>query len=244
MTSTRREGKGDLLEHLHRQYNAYPTEIAVAGKRLRFLKAKEIEGALDGVCLGEDGSPEFPFWLKIWEASVVLANFLSRIPQDDNKEWLEVGAGMGVAGIFSAAFGHRMTITDHNEEALKFARANATLNGLENIKFALLDWTRSTAANQFDYIIGSEVVYREDLFEPLMQVFRSSLLPGGYIFLAGDVRRKSPLKFFDMLRDDFEIERSSHTLRTQDEAYVIGLYRLRFRQVSNLSERNRKTHAD
>ena len=219
----------ELLEHLHRQYNTYSTEIAVAGKRLKFLQAKEIEGALDGVCLGESGSAEFPFWLKIWEASLVLASFLSHVPYDDNKEWLEVGAGMGVAGIFAAAFGHRMTITDHNEDALKFARANATLNGLENIKFALLDWNRPAVANQYDYIIGSEVIYREDLFEPLMQVFKSLLSPGGTVFLAGDVRRKSPLKFFDMLRRDFEIERSSRTLRAQDEAYVISLYRLHFR---------------
>jgi len=230
MNSTSQKGESDLLKTLHRQYNTYPTEIAVAGKRLKFLQANEIEGALDGVCLGESGSAEFPFWLKIWEASVVLANFLSHIPQDDNKEWLEVGAGMGVAGIFTAAFGHKMTITDHNEDAIKFARANATLNGLENIEFALLDWTRPTVANQYDYIIGSEVIYKEDLFEPLMHVFKSLLLPGGTIFLAGDVRRKSPLRFFDMLRRDFEIERSSHTLRAQDEVYVIGLYRLRFRK--------------
>ena len=225
----KREGKGHLLEALHRQYNTYPTEIAVAGRRLKFLQAKEIEGALDGVCLGESGSAEFPFWLKIWEASLVLANFLSHIPKDDNKEWLEIGAGMGVAGIFAAAFGHRITITDHNEDALKFAWANATLNGLENIEFALLDWNRPTVGNQYDYIIGSEVIYKDELFEPLMQVFQSLLLPGGTIFLAGDVRRKSPLRFFDMLRPDFEIERSSHTLRSQDEAYVIGLYRLHFR---------------
>jgi predicted nicotinamide N-methyase len=229
MNSRRQKAKGDLAEALHRQYNTYSTEIAVAGKRLQFLQAKEIESALDSVCIGEEGSAEFPFWLKIWEASVVLANFLSRIPKDDNEEWLEIGAGMGVAGIFAAAFGHRTTITDYNEDAIKFAQANATLNGLENIKFALLDWTRPTVANQYDYIIGSEVIYKDDLFDPLMQLFKTLLSPGGTIFLAGDVRRRSPLKFFDMLRPDFKIERSSHILRTQDEAYVIGLYRLRFR---------------
>ena len=221
--------KDELLEHLHQQYNTYTTEIAVAGKRLKFLKAKEIEGALDGVSLVEEGSVEFPFWLKIWEASVVLANFLSSIPSDGDKEWLEVGAGMGVAGIFAAAFGHRVTITDHNEDAIRFARANASLNGLENIKFALLDWNQPTIDNKYDYIIGSEVIYKEELFKPLMHVFKSLLLPEGTIFLAGDVRRRSPLKFFDILRHDFKIDRSSHTLRAGNEAFEMGLYRLRFR---------------
>lgn len=227
--SKKDKDKADLAQALHRQYNTYPTEIAVAGKRLKFFQTKEIESALDGVCIGEDGSVEFPFWLKIWEASVVLANFLSRIPKDDDKKWLEIGAGMGVSGIFAAAFGHRITITDYNQDAIKFARANAALNGLENIDFALLDWTQPTVANQYDYIIGSEVIYKDELFDPLMKLFKILLSPQGTIFLAGDVRRRSPLKFFDMLKTDFEIGRSSHTLRTQDEAYMIGLYRLRFR---------------
>ena len=231
MNSPKHEKTGVLLEHLHRQYDTYQPEIAVAGKRLKFLRAKEIECALDGVCLGEEGSAEFPFWLKIWEASLVLANFLSRIRQDDSKEWLEIGAGMGVTGIFAAAFGHRITITDHNEDALRFARANAALNGLENVKFALLDWTRPTVAGKYDYIIGSEVIYKDNLLEPLMWLFKSMLLPEGTIFLAGDVRRKSPLSFFDTLKSDFKIGTSSHTLRAQDKAHVIGLYRLHFRQA-------------
>ena len=137
-----------LLETLRQQYGTYQTEIAVGDKRLKFLQANEIEGALDGVSLGGNGLAEFPFWLKIWESSVVLAHFLSQIPKDDDKQWLELGAGMGVAGIFVAAFGHNVTITDNHEEALKFARANALLNGLEHIKIALLDWNRPDVANQ------------------------------------------------------------------------------------------------
>jgi len=89
VNTSNEKGKDELLKHLHQQYNTYTTEIAVAGKRLKFLKAKEIEGALNGVSLTEEGSVEFPFWLKIWEASVVLANFLSSIPSDGDKEWLE-----------------------------------------------------------------------------------------------------------------------------------------------------------
>ena len=227
----RKDEKTDnLLDALDRQYNTRTTEIAVAGKRLKFLQANEIEGALDGVCLGEEGAHEFPFWLKIWEASVVLANFLSSVPADDDKKWLEIGAGMGVAGIFAAAFGHTVTITDYSEDAMKFARANAALNGLENITFALMNWNRPSISTRYDYIIGSEVVYKEALFEPLARVFKTLLLPGGTIFLAGDVTRKSPAKFFDMLSPDFEIAESSHALRTRDEAYMIGLYRLRFRE--------------
>ena len=219
-----------LLETLRQQYGTYQTEIAVGDKRLKFLKANEIEGALDGVSLGGNGLAEFPFWLKIWESSVVLAHFLSQIPKDDDKQWLELGAGMGVAGIFVAAFGHNVTITDNHEEALKFARANALLNGLEHIKIALLDWNRPDVANQYHYVIGSEVVYKEELFEPLMKVLKTSLLPGGTIFLAGDISRKSLLEFFDMLKNDFEISASCHTLRAEEKCHMIGLYRLRFLQ--------------
>ncbi|RLB91320.1 MAG: methyltransferase [Deltaproteobacteria bacterium] len=223
------ESMRNILEELQKQYSTSITEIAVAGKRLKFLQANKIDGALEGVHLGETGSAEFPFWLKIWEASVVLANFLSSIQKDKKREWVEIGAGMGVAGIFAAAFGHRVTITDHHAEALKFARANAALNNLKGVRFALLDWEHLTTRNRYDYIIGSEVVYTEKLFEPLMQLFKSLLLPDGTIFLAGDVTRRSPLKFFNMLKDDFYIQKNSTTLRSQDQTYVIDLYRLRFR---------------
>ena len=216
----------DLLASLQQEYHTCSTEIAVAGKRLNFLQAKEIEKALDSVSLDRSGLAAFPFWLKIWEASVLLAHFLCHFPKNDNKKWLEIGAGMGIAVIFASAFGHRITITDYQEEALKFARANAALNGLENIQFALLDWKQPAIIDKYDYIIGSEVVYNEDLFEPLSQLFQTLLLPGGTIFLAGDRTRKSLPKLCKMLKQAFEVEKKSHTLRAQDEAYVIDLYRL------------------
>ena len=49
------------------------------------------------------------FWVKIWEASIALTDHLIHMGLGTEKEILEVGAGMGVTGLFLAAFGQNIS---------------------------------------------------------------------------------------------------------------------------------------
>ena len=53
---------------------------------------------------------------------------------------LEIGAGMGVVGLFMGACGYRVTITDFDEEVLELLRLNAAHNGLDTVSVRKLDW--------------------------------------------------------------------------------------------------------
>jgi len=56
----------------------------------------------------------------------------------NNSECLEIGAGIGVAGLFAAAFGYEVTITDIDEYALLFARRLASGVVKTNISFLFM----------------------------------------------------------------------------------------------------------
>lgn len=82
---------------------------------------------------------------------------------------LELGAGTGVASIFAATRGARVTLTDGCAEALELAQLNAARNGVE-VSVQLLDWFKGTlnSSNSFDMVIAADVVYDDDATTALM----------------------------------------------------------------------------
>jgi methylase of polypeptide subunit release factors len=155
---------------------------------------------------GEEYIENFPFWVKIWEASVVLADHLVRLGLGKKKEILEIGAGMGVTGLFLGAFGHTVTVTDYEEEALELLRMNAEHNGLHNVSVKKLDWNKPDLSGKYDVICGSELVYNERCIKPIINLFQKYLRPDGVIYLAHDLERMCMVKFIGMVPGRFEIE--------------------------------------
>ena len=91
----------------HKQYETDVSPLAVGDHRFKFFVPKSLDPFLDK----EDVFKEFPLWSKIWEASIVLANHLAAMPVDPKKHLLEIGCGIGVAGIVASRCGHRV---DHD----------------------------------------------------------------------------------------------------------------------------------
>ena len=168
---------------------------------------------------------EFPFWARIWEAAIVLADFVATLIPP--KRILEIGAGLGVPGLVAAAFGHEVTLTDHEEEPLEIIRRSAQANRL-SVTVAKLDWFKPEDFGEFEVIIGAEVVYAGRFFQPLFDLFRHYLLPGGEIYLAHDRERLRVLApFLKMAENQFEVATSVRRLRSGEDQYEIVLNRLR-----------------
>ena len=88
----------------------------------------------------QDIFQNFPLWIKIWEASLVLAEYLAGMEAEEGKRLLEIGCGIGVVGIVASSFGHHLTMTEYNQDALNFARANALLNEASSLETRTLEW--------------------------------------------------------------------------------------------------------
>lgn len=216
----------EIYARLRAKYQLGFESLTINSRRFRFLNVTDLSPFIEGKNPMLSPS-EFPFWVKIWEASMVLAEFLAHIKAAPPKRVLELGAGLGVSGLVAASFGHEVTITDLEEEVLDFPRISASVNGCKNVHFSRLDWlSPSDELGQFDLIVGSEVLFSERFFEPLLNIFERYLKPDGAIYLAHDVKRQSLAKFLPLCESRYKIGVQKVTLKAKAEALEVLLTRL------------------
>ncbi|WP_082706399.1 class I SAM-dependent methyltransferase [Caldimicrobium thiodismutans] len=196
--------------------------ITIRGKTLRLFRPAKLEEVFQGDPFLE--TEKFPLWLKLWEASIVLTDYLGSLPP--GKEILELGAGLGVISLFASAFGHRVLATDKEELPLKLLEKSAKENGL-SLNIQKLDWLAPEISKKFDLVVGAEIIFKKSHFEPLINLFKSSLKPEGEVLLAHSAERKRILiPFLHRAQEFFEIQTSIRKLRSQEETQEVILNKL------------------
>lgn len=210
------------LESFQKQYDTTTLELVIKGRTFPFFVARNLDDFVDQ----QDIFHDFPLWIKIWEASFVLAEYLAGMDADEGKRLLEIGCGIGVVGIVASSFGHHVSMTEYNQDALNFARANALLNKVSNVEIKDLDWYRPEIEGAFDYIVGSEILYRERDFQPIPQLFKTYLKKRGEIILAEGIRKTS-MAFMQRMGDSFHITAQKKVLRSKDKEIAIMLCKMK-----------------
>ncbi len=209
------------LDTFRQEYDVEETDYQVAGHALKFFVPKKIDRFINP----DDVFSNFPLWSKIWEATAVLSFHLSTIKPDPSKRFLEIGAGMGIAGLVAAKMGHNLTITEYNKDAINFARANAKRNNIDNVDIRELDWNNPLIEGKFDYIIGSEVVFKEEDITGLYLLFQRYLKPGGTIILAEGMRRTS-LKFAKAMDEHYTVAMKKQSMQSDGKEIPVVLFKL------------------
>ena len=137
-----------------------------------------------------------PYWAELWPASRMLAKAVLREPWEqypvvgDKLEALEVGCGLGLAGIAALKRGLRVTFTDIDELAVRFATDNARLNGFTDFETGAIDLRSPPAGLQVPVLLGADLLYEPRMVEPVVAFIAAVLAPGGVCLLADpDPRR-------------------------------------------------------
>ncbi|XP_017218884.1 uncharacterized protein LOC108196212 [Daucus carota subsp. sativus] len=155
-------------------------------------------------------------------SSTTLSSLLNR-PHLGPLRILELGSGTGLVGIAAAAIlGAHVTVTDlsHVIPNLKFnAEANMNAVGLNGgkVEVAALGWgvEKEMEAikenDEYDVIMGSDVVYHDHLYNPLLQTLKYFLLGDRtkkeMVFVMSHLKRwKKESVFFKKAKKDFDVE--------------------------------------
>ena len=215
----------EIYTRIKQRYRVGFEPLQLGGLRLNLLAVSDLEELLEGKDVLTNVS-DFPFWVKLWESAIVLAQFLARQNYGTDASLLELGAGLGVPGLAAAAAGCSVTLTDYEELILDFERVSAAASGLENVEFSILDWKDPPAMKRYDIIAGAEILFREEYFEPLLNVMRKALKPDGVIYLAHDIKRQSLKPFLEMAEKEYKVSVSKKNLKSLEEDKIILLNRL------------------
>jgi predicted nicotinamide N-methyase len=216
----------DIYKRIRKKYKVAFEPLRVRDKELQLLQVTDLELLLGGKDPFQDIS-NFPFWVKLWEASMVLADLMATTPPKPEQNLLELGAGLGAPGLVAAANGYRVTLSDFEPLILDFQRVSAAASGLKDVRFELIDWLKPPELPRFDIIIGAEILFREEFFGPLLNVFDKLLTPDGTIYLAHDIRRKSLPLFLKEAEKKYEIAVSTRKITSDEESLTIIVNRLR-----------------
>lgn len=141
----------------------------------------------------------FPYGFLLWESAVGLARYLTaNRGRIERRSVLELGAGVGLAGLIAQSLGARVSQTDHQKGALTLARHNANQGGVAGIEQFLADWRTWTHRGRYDVILGADITYERAMHFYLEQIFQQNLAPGGVVVLS-DPGRPQSLEFMAAL---------------------------------------------
>ncbi|MBV5317096.1 MAG: methyltransferase domain-containing protein [Desulfobulbaceae bacterium] len=218
-----------LYNNIKNQYTVTFEPLKIREHKLQLLKITDLEQILGGKDPLKDVST-FPFWIRLWESAIVLSEFIAGQQHAEGATLLELGAGLGAPGLTAAAAGFQVTLSDYEPMILDFERINAAASNLDNVQFAMLDWLNPPEMVQYDVIVGAEILFREEFFEPLLGVLRRALKPEGVVYLAHDIKRRSLEPFLKLAEKEYHVSASPRKLRSLDEDKVILLNRLQPRR--------------
>jgi predicted nicotinamide N-methyase len=127
---------------------------------------------------------KIPYWAELWPASQGLASYIWAEIDCRGVTLLELGAGLALPGLVAACKGAVVTLTDFQPEALTLIRENAERNGINGVIVELADWRQFPIKDQFDWIIGSDILYNPGLTPYVAPILAANRKPQGQLLFS------------------------------------------------------------
>jgi predicted nicotinamide N-methyase len=113
-----------------------------------------------------------PYWAQLWPTSLHLAEKILASDWPQGATAIELGCGIGLAGLAALEQGMHVTLSGYNPLAVELAVENARRSGFTNVNGLVLDW-RQPPQHTFDVILASDVIYDRDLHIPLVNTIET-----------------------------------------------------------------------
>jgi predicted nicotinamide N-methyase len=214
-----------LRKAIEASYDVTLQHLTFAALTVQLLRVAEVDTLLDRLPRIQFRADErLPYWADLWPSARALAQYLWRTVDVSGRPVLELGCGLGLAGIVASCKGGMVTLTDYEADALAFARYNALANGCERASIRHLDWNHPTLTQRYPLLIASDVLYERAAFQPLLQLCQAALEPHGRVILA-EPNRPIAVDFLRLLRDHgFRYARITERVEVHGQPYDISIY--------------------
>lgn len=209
---------------------AVEEKVFIDERVFRIQKPTDSDRLLDHpqVRVAFDTDEYMPYWADLWPGARMLAKAIVREPWPAGLDALELGCGLGLPGIAALSVGLRVTFSDYDATALRFAADNARLNGYQQFETLQLDWRYPPANRRWPVLLASDLIYELRNVEPIVELIKKLLTPDGLCLLTDQDRVPS-----HVLRDTLAAEGlpfTTHLMRAGEPGgrRVKGtLYRIR-----------------
>lgn len=166
-------------------------ELTIADRTWRIFQSDVvISSDEEQTFLRGENAAKRPYGVVLWPAAIALAHDIASRDLA-GKRILELGAGTGLPGIVAASRGALVVQTDRQKLVLHVCERNAADNGVTTIRHRLADWTAWDDSAQYDFVIGSDILYAPPLHPHLRGIFETNLAPGGTVLLSDPFRVSS-----------------------------------------------------
>lgn len=173
------------------------TRVEIADRDWSILAVGDQQALLDAA----DGFAHVPYGLLLWESAVALARWIAARPgMIAGRQVMELGAGVGLAGLVAAACGGIVTQSDHEPAALALCSRNAARNGVAAPAVLLADWRAWPTDVRYDVVLGADVVYEREVHGVILDLAGRLVEPDGRLVLA-DPGRPHTLDVLAALED-------------------------------------------
>lgn len=165
-------------------------EVVVAGRTFVLTRPAESDRLLDHPAVHKAFAADeyMPYWTDLWPGARMLAKAVLQASWAPGTEVLEVGCGLGLPGIAALSLGLRVTFSDYDATALRFAADNARANGFSNFRLLQMDWRHPPAELRVPVLLGADLIYEMRNVEPLVALIQKVLTPDGVCLLTDQDR--------------------------------------------------------
>jgi predicted nicotinamide N-methyase len=168
-----------------RRFDTVDEELVIGGRRLRLVRPRSADDLLDEAVAAD--VPEAPYWAWLWPSARVLAEAL--LARDlAGLRAVELGCGLGLGAVAAALAGADVVATDHDADALAFARENGRRALGHRLPTLLADFAdlpdELLGEAPFDLVIAADVLYAAGVAGPFAGALRRLVRPGGEALVA------------------------------------------------------------
>jgi predicted nicotinamide N-methyase len=173
------------------------TALELGGVSIRLVRPADPDQLLDDPLVVDWNRRDdyMPYWAYLWPSAYLLAEVIARQTRPERPrelsptKALEIGCGLGLAGLVAVARGLHVEFTDIDQAPLEFVARSAAENGFDATRFSIrrLDW-RNLPDERFSIILGADVIYEARLVPLVANLLARLLAPGGLGLIASPYR--------------------------------------------------------